>query len=142
MGAKQNLELIEQHLEATRARDEDRYAAAYAEDAIVRMTGVPRSLGGVIEGRQAILDNFRNMAPGTFLVRQMFGDDSHVCVVGKLSSTFGGTQFLRGNDKPFATFECIVYRIEGGRIQEQTAYANWMDVYVQTGLIDVASLTA
>jgi hypothetical protein len=61
----------------------------------------------VTEGRQAILDNFRNLAPGTFLVRQMFADDTHVCVVGKLSSTFGGTPFLRGNDRPFTPFECI-----------------------------------
>jgi ketosteroid isomerase-like protein len=141
MGAKQNVQLVQDVLEAVEARDEQRYAAAYADDAVVRTAGVPRSFGGVLEGRAQIVENFRRLAPGNFEVRSMFGDDVHVCVIGKLSTTFAGTKFFPGNDQPFTTYECIVYRVEGGRIREQTVYRNWLDVYVQAGLIDLAALT-
>ena len=60
----------------------------------------------------------------------------------KRSSALKETQFFRGNDRRFTTYQCIVYRIDGGRIQEQVSYANWMDVYVQTGLVDLATLIA
>src|SRR5713226_10619277 len=101
MGAKKNMELIERHIEAMRGRDEQTYAADYAEDAVVRMAGVPRSLGGVIEGRDRIMGNFQRQTPGPFEVHQMFGDDTHVCMVAKVTNTLGGTEFLRGSDQPF-----------------------------------------
>lgn len=150
MGAKkknrkrmvQQCEFIEAHLEAIRVRDESRYAAAYAEDAVVRMAGVPRALGGVLEGRESIVNDFRDEVPQSFEVRLMFADDTHVCVVAKRSSALKETQFFRGNDRRFTTYQCIVYRIDGGRIQEQVSYANWMDVYVQTGVVDLATLIA
>jgi ketosteroid isomerase-like protein len=137
MGAKQNMELIEGHIEAIRARDEATYAADYAEDAVVRMAGVPRSLGGVIAGRDRIMENFQHQTPGTFEVHQMFGDDAHVCVVAKVTNTLGGTELLQGSDQPFTTFECVVYRIKDGHIREHTTYLNWLDAYVQAGLVDL-----
>jgi ketosteroid isomerase-like protein len=142
MSAKQNLELIERHIEAVRSGDEKTFAADYAENAVVRTAGVPSSLGGTLEGRQQIVDNFRRQIQGVFEVRQMFGDDSRVCVVARVTTNLAGTVFLRGNDAPYSAFECVIYRIVDSRIQEQTVYVNWLDVYVQTGLVELKSLTA
>jgi ketosteroid isomerase-like protein len=141
MTAKQNLELIERHFEAMASRDAEAYASDYAEDAVVRMAGVPGSLGGVLEGRWQIVDDFRRQPERAIEIRQMFADDSHVCAVAKVTSIVAGTQFLRGNDQSFTAFECTTYRIVGRRIQEQTTYVNWLDVYVQTGLVEMNSLT-
>ena len=142
MEAKQSMVLVERHIEAMKARDEQTFAAHYHEEAVVRMAGVPRSLGGVIEGRQRIVENFRQQAPSAFVLHQMFGDDTHVCVIAKVTNTLEGTEFLRGSDRPFTTFECVSYRIEGGRIREQTTYVNWLDAYVQAGLVDLEPLKA
>jgi ketosteroid isomerase-like protein len=125
-----------------RAGDEKTFAANYAEDAVVRMAGVPGSLGGVLDGRPQIAENFRRQMRGAFEIRQVFADDSHVCVVTKVTTTFSATQFLRGNDQPYTAFECAVYRIADGLIREQTVYVNWLDVYVQTGIVDLESLKA
>ena len=38
--------------------------------------------------------------------------------------------------------ECIVYRIEGGRVAESTVYVNWLDPYVQMALVDMCTLTS
>jgi ketosteroid isomerase-like protein len=142
MTVKQNLELIERHIEAMASGDAEIFAADYAEDAVVRMAGVPRSLGGVLEGRRQIVDDFRHQPQRAIEIRQLFADDSHVCAVVRVSTILSGTQFLRGNDQPFTAFECTTYRIIGGRIQEQTTYVNWLDVYVQTGLVELKSLTS
>ena len=32
-------------------------------------------------------------------------------------------------------------RIEGGRVAESTAYINWLDPYIQMGLVDASNLT-
>ena len=32
------------------------------------------------------------------------------------------------------------YRLENGRVAEQTTYVNWLDAYVQTGMLDLAQL--
>ena len=53
-----------------------------------------------------------------------------------------GTQSLRGDNMPFTTYECVVYRIDDGRIAEQTTYANWLDAYVQSEMIDLEPLRA
>ena len=146
MGAKENLELIEQVQQANRDRDYDRYGALLADDAVLRMAGVPAGMGGVTKGRQAIIDQFRAMAGGAggaFQVKQMFADDEHVCVVGKVTAErFPGNQFLKGADRPYATYECIVYQIAGGKVAEQTTYLNWLDPYVQVGLVDASAFTA
>jgi hypothetical protein len=34
----------------------------------------------------------------------------------------------------------MVFRFEDGRVKEQTAYVNWLDAYVQAGLVDLGSL--
>lgn len=141
MGATENLTLIEQLQQAARDRDYDRYGELLAEDAVFRVAGVPAGMGGVLTGRQAIVDQFRQTA-GAFEIKQMFADDEHVCLVGKVrAERFPGNQVLRGADRPYSTYECIVYRIAGGKVAEWTAFLNWLDPYVQVGLVDASTLT-
>ena len=143
MGVRENLELIEEFQQAARDRDFDRYGQLIAEDATFRAAGVPVALGGVLSGRGAIVEQLRQTAGASRLeVKQMFGDDKHVCLVGKVNADyFLGSQHLRGADLPYSTYECIVYRIADGKVVESTAYINWLDPYVQLGLVDVSTLT-
>ena len=143
MGAKENLDLVWQLQQAARDGDFDRYGELVADDAVWRMAGVPAGMGGVTTGREAIVDLVsRNTGGGGFEIKQQFGDDEHVCVVGKVTADrFIGSQYLRSADRPFATYECIVYRITDGKIAESTAYVNWLDPYVQVGLVDPSTLT-
>lgn len=143
MGAKQNLELVEDLQQAARDRAFDHYGELLAEDAVFRMAGVPASMGGVVTGRDAIVDQLRQAAADTSLeIKEMFGDDRHVCVVGKVAAErFPGNEHLRGADQPYTTYECVVYDIESGRVARSTTYVNWLDPYVQVGLVDGASLT-
>ena len=143
MGAKENLELIDQLQQAAREQDFDRYGELLADDAVFRVAGVPAGMGGVLTGRQAVVDQFRrNAGAGSFEVKELFGDDAHVCVVGKVTAQrFPGNQYLRGADRPYATYECIVYGIAGGKVAESTTYTNWLDPYVQVGLVDANTLT-
>jgi ketosteroid isomerase-like protein len=143
MGAKQNLELIEELQQTVRDRAFDRYGALLTADAVFRMAGVPASMGGVVTGRQAIVDQFRRTAgDSSFEIKEMFGDDKNVCVVGKVTAErFSGNEHLRGANHPYTTYECIVYRIANGRVAESTAYLNWLDPYVQVGLVDASNLT-
>jgi ketosteroid isomerase-like protein len=86
MGVKENLELIEELQLAARDRDFDRYGQLLAADAVFRAAGVPAGLGGVFRGRDAIVDQLRQTGGAArFEIKQMFGDDKHVCVVGKVS---------------------------------------------------------
>ena len=143
MGVKENLELIEQLQQAARDLDFDRYGQLIAEDATFRAAGVPAALGGMLSGREAIVEQLRRTAGASrFEVKQMFGDDKHVCLVGKVTAKrFLGSQHLRDADLPYSTYECIVYRIANGKVTESTAYVNWLDPYVQVGLVDVSTLT-
>lgn len=143
MAAKQNLELVEQLQHASREQDYERFGDLLADDAVFRMAGVPAALGGVTSGRQAIVDQFRaNAGGGSVQIKQMFGDDKNVCVVAKVTAEgWPGSEVLRGSDRPYSTYECIVYRITNGRVAESTTYLNWLDPYVQVGLVDVNSLT-
>jgi ketosteroid isomerase-like protein len=143
MGTKQNLELIEELQQAARDQDFDRYGQLIADDATFRVAGVPAGLGGVVTGRQAIVDQIRQTAgAATFEIKQMFGDDEHVCVVGKVrAERYIGSQYLQGADRPYSTYECIVYRIAKGKVADSTAYINWLDPYVQVGLVDLGTLT-
>ena len=140
------MELIEQVQQANRDRDYERFGELLAEDAVLRMAGVPAGMGGVTKGKPAIVEQFRatvGSAGGAFQVKQMFGDDKHVCVVGKVTAPrFPGNEFLKGADRPYATYECIVYRIADGKVAEQTTYLNWLDPYVQVGLVDASTFTA
>jgi nitrite reductase/ring-hydroxylating ferredoxin subunit/ketosteroid isomerase-like protein len=135
MGAKENLELIEELPQAARDRDFDRYGALLTDDGVFRMAGVPASMGGVTTGRQAVVDQFRATAgDSTFALKQMFGDDKHVCVIGRVAAErLPGNAYLQGADHPHPTYECVVYRIANGRVAESTAYINWLDPYVQSG---------
>ena len=143
MAAKQNLELVEQLQHATREQDYERFADLLAVDAVFRMAGVPAALGGVTSGRQAIVEQFRaNAGGGSVQIKQMFGDDKNVCVVAKVTAEgWPGNEVLRGSDRPYSTYECIVYRITNGKVAESTTYLNWLDPYVQVGLVDVNTLT-
>jgi hypothetical protein len=53
-----------------------------------------------------------------------------------------GNRYLRGADHPYTTNGCIVNRIANGRVAESTAYINWLDPYVQLGLVDASNLTS
>ena len=144
MGSQENIKVVQAAMQAFRDRDEKRYGDLIAEDAVVRVAGVPRALGGVIQGREQILANFRQQAPagGEVELRSIFADENHVCAVQKVSGPFSGNQYFRGSDRPFSTYEAIVYELAGGRIREQTVYMNFLDVYVQAGLVPLNSLTA
>jgi ketosteroid isomerase-like protein len=143
MGVKENLELIEQLQEAARDQDFDRYGQLLADDATFRAAGVPAGLGGVLRGREAIVEQLRRSAgESSFEVKRMFGDDRNVCVVGKVAAQrFIGSEHLRGADRPYSTYECLVYEIADGKVAESTTYVNWLDPYVQMGLVDVSTLT-
>lgn len=144
MGAQENIKIVQELAQAWRDRDEKRYGELFTEDAVVRVAGVPRALGGVTQGRDQILANFRQQAApaGEVELRSIFADENHVCAVQKVSGPFSGNQYFRGSDRPFSTYECIVYELAGGRINEQTIYMNFLDVYVQAGLVPLTSLTA
>lgn len=143
MGAKENLEVVEELRQAVRDQDFDRYGSLLSEDAVFRMAGVPGALGGVTKGRQAIVDQYRGLAGGgNFEVKETFADDHHVCVVGKMTADrFPGNDFLRSADRPYSTYQCSIYRIAEGKVVEATTYVNWLDAYVQSGLVDVSTLT-
>lgn len=143
MDGKASIELIEELQKASRDQDFDRYGALLTDDVSFRMAGVPSALGGVVKGREAVVAQARqNAGTGQFEVKQMFGDGDNVCVVAKVSADrFTGNGFLRPAEMPFSTFECIVYRIADGKVAESTAYINWLDPYVQVGLVDVSTLT-
>ena len=144
MGSQENIKVVQEAMQAFRNRDEKRYGELIAEDAVIRVAGVPRALGGVTQGREQILANFRQQATagGQAELRSIFADDNHVCAVQKISGPFSGNQHFRGSGRPFSTYECVVYGLDGGRIREQTVYMNFLDVYVQAGLVPLNSLTA
>ncbi len=143
MGAQENIKIVRELVQAARDRDEARYAQLFTEDAVIRVAGVPRALGGVSQGREQILANLRQLGPaGQAEIRSIFADDNQVCAVMKVSGPFTGNQYFKGSERPFSTYECIVYGLEGGRIKEQTVYMNFLDVYVQAGLVPLDSLTA
>ncbi len=130
-------------MQATRDRDEARYGQLFTDDAVLRIAGVPRALGGVAQGREQILENFRQLGPaGEAEIRDIFADEDHACAIVKVSGPFTGNQFFRGGGKPFTTYQSLVFNMEGGRIREQTVYMNFLDVYVQAGLVPLESLTA
>ncbi len=144
MSSQENIKVVQDLIQAGRDRDEARYGQLLTDDAVIRVAGVPRALGGVTQGRDQILQNFRQQGPppGDVEVRSMFADDNNVCAVMKVSGPFEGTEQFRGTGKPFSTYQCTVYGLQGGRVREQTMYMNFLDVYVQAGLVPLDSLTA
>ena len=143
MSVQENIRAVQDLQQAVRERDEGQLRKLYAEDVVVRAAGVPRALGGVTQGREQVISNLRQNPPaGEAQLRSIFGDESHVCAIMKVSGPFSGTEHFRGSGKPFSTYECIVYGLEGGRIREQTMYMNFLDVYVQAGLVPLDSLMA
>lgn len=80
-----NLKLNEQPQQAARDGDYGGYGELLADDAVFRVAGVPAGMGGMLTGRQAIVDQLRQGA-GAFEIKRMFGDDENVCLVGKVSA--------------------------------------------------------
>lgn len=143
MGAQENIRIVQDFIKAFSEGNEAGYGSLLAEDAVLRVAGVPRALGGVAQGREQILQTFRQAgAPGEAEIRTIFADDTHVCAVERVSATFNGNRYLRGTGRPYTTYECLVFKIERGRIRELTNYTNFLDVYVQAGLVSLDSLTA
>src|SRR5262249_47235870 len=127
MSAKDNLAVVEELRRAARGGGFGRHGETFTDDAVVRMAGVPAGMGGVIRGRQAIVEQSRSNASagGSVETKTMFGDDEHVCVVGKLSAPgFAGNRYLKGTDRPFATYQCVVYRLAGGKGAAGPQYTN------------------
>jgi ketosteroid isomerase-like protein len=142
MGAKENVVLVERYLAAGRDQNWDVVRDCLAEDVTFRMAGVPRTMGGVTEGRDAVMSTMqRGGIGGTTEARKVFGDDANVCVVAKVTaSRFPGNDHLRAAEAPYSTYECIVYELRDGKIAGSSAYVNWLDPYVQVGLVDPAGL--
>ena len=143
MSAAGNIKLMQEMMAAARDRNEDRYLACFADYVVIRAAGVPKALGGVTQGKNQIRENFRNAQPAANppQVRTIFADEGHVCLEERVSSNFNGTAFFKGSGKPYTTYQCIVYEIEDNRIKSSTAYINFLDVYVQAGMVDVSTLT-
>ncbi len=142
MGAEENIKVVQEMMAAARDRDEERYLSFFADDVVLRAAGVPRALGGV-QGKDQVRENFRNAqpAPEGPVIHNIFADDRHVCLQERVTANFNGTRFFKGSGKPYTTYQCIVYEIEGGKIRNSTAYINFLDVYVQAEMIDVGKLT-
>lgn len=143
MGAKENVKLVQDMIAANRARDEERYLSFFTDDVTFRAAGVPRALGGV-QGKDQVRENFRSAQPSGEgpTIRNVFADDSHVCLEERVTANFSGTRFFKGSGKPYTTYQCVVYEIAGGKIKSSTAYINFLDVYVQAGMVDLSKLTA
>jgi ketosteroid isomerase-like protein len=133
-------DVINELLAAVAAGDAERARDLYAENATVRMAGVPSHLGGVVEGRDAIVADVARRPKSSLDVRLVFGDGQHACAVVKRTSTVPATETFRGSSNEFTTYECVVFRLADGRVNEQTTYVNWLDAYVQAGLVDLGAL--
>ena len=141
MGAKENLDVVAAMHQAARDGDYEKWGSYLADDAVFRAAGVPASMGGVTTGKQAIVELVSANTGGSFEVKDRFADDDHVCVIGKVNATrFPGNDYLQGADKPYSTYQCTVYTMADGKVAESTSYVNWLDPYVQIGLVDPSSL--
>jgi len=140
MGQSSVQQVVENLFAAVARGDAAAAGELYAEDPVFRMAGVPRHLGGVVEGRVAIAADIAQRPPSKLEVRQIFADGDNACAVVKRTGPVTATQTFRGSDREFTTYECVVFKLDGGRIKEQTTYVNWLDAYVQAGLIDLAPL--
>jgi ketosteroid isomerase-like protein len=140
MGAKENLDIVAAMHQAAGQGDYATWGSYLADDAVFRAAGVPASMGGVTTGKQAIIDLVSGGPAGNLEVKDRFADDDHVCVIGKVHATqFAGNDHLKGSDKPYTTYQCTVYRMADGKVAESTSYVNWLDPYVQVGLVDPSS---
>jgi ketosteroid isomerase-like protein len=143
LGAKENVAVVEELQRATRARDWDRYGELIHDSITYKLAGVPLAMGGTIQGKEAMITAARRNAEagGSFSVREVFGDDTKVCLTGRVSSPrYAGNQTLRGAEASYSTYECIVYTLDNGKITSATSYTNWLDVYTQVGLVSPGSL--
>ena len=147
MGAHESIEVVRRMLTAARTRDAAGFIACFTEDAVLRQAGVPSTVGGMIQGRGAILDGFHAGRHLEFYreaeVRQIFADESgNVCVVRRVHAPrSAGSAFIRAGDRSYTTHDCAVYRVEGGCIRAGTLYCNWVDVFIQSGVLSPDALS-
>lgn len=140
MGTAENIELVERLTKAKEMQDFETYAAGLAEHAVFMMAGVPDELGGILRGRDAIIDEFRRTKGNShWKTSDMFGDDNHVCVVGKTTvERMAGTEAIKNLERGYVTHECVVYWIEDGLVVKFIAYINWLSAYIQSGALDLS----
>jgi ketosteroid isomerase-like protein len=122
---EESLSLVRDHLHFLVRQDEERYLAAYDPSCAIRFAGMPRRGGGVLQGVDQVRQNFREMAAHDTQaeVRELFGDGTNVCAVVRSRGVMRG--------RAYETTQCHVYRLESGRIQEETVYINYLDVFVR-----------
>lgn len=142
MGTVENLELVKRLTKAKETQDFETYAAGLAEHAVFVMAGVPENLGGVLRGRDAIIGEFRRTKGlSHWKTSDMFGDDSHVCVLGTTTvERMEGTETLKTLERGYVTDECVVYWIENGLVVKFMAYINWLSAYIQSGMLDISTV--
>ena len=142
MGTAENLELVQRLTKAKEAQDFETYAAGLAEHAVFMMAGVAEELGGILRGRDAIIDEFRRTRGNShWKTSDMFADDNHVCVVGKTTvERMAGTESIKELDRGYITHECVVYWIEDGLVVKFIAYINWLSAYIQSGKLDLSTI--
>lgn len=143
MAQPKSVETVRGLSQALADSDFETAAGFLGDDAVLRVAGVPRSLGGLFEGKEQIVNLWKSNPAFNFDIRKIFGDDTDVCLLQKVSAdTFQPGQYLKGSDKPFSEYQALVFRVDGGKIAEITQYTNWMSVYTQVGLLDMSALTA
>ena len=142
MGAKASVALVEEITQAKSDENYDRYWELLTEDAVFRMAGIPPALGGVIKGRDAIVEEFRRTTGlSKWKTTIMFGDDTNVCVVGVTTvERFKGGGFVRDSEHGYVTDECVVYKVRDGQVCEITAFINFLSAFIQAGLLDPSAL--
>jgi len=142
VGAKENIELVERLTKAKEMQDFETYAAGLAENAVFMMAGVSEELGGVLRGRDAIIDEFqRTRGTSHWKTSDMFGDDSHVCVVGTTTvERMAGNKVIKSLERGYITDECVIYWIEDGLVVKFMAYINWLSAYIQSGALDLSTV--
>lgn len=142
MGTVENIELVKRLTKAKEMQDFDTYAAGLAEHAVFMMAGVPEELGGILRGRDAIIDEFRRTKGNShWKTSDMFGDDNHVCVVGKTTVRhMAGSESIKELHQGYVTHECVVYWIEDGLVVKFIAYINWLSAYIQSGALDLSTV--
>jgi len=142
VGTKENIELIKRLTEAKEKQDFKTYAAGLAEHAVFMMAGVPEEIGGVLRGRDAIIDEFvRTKGTSHWETSAMFGDDGHVCVVGITTvERMAGTKAIKALDRGYTTDECVIYWIEDGLVVKFMAFINWMSAFIQSGAVSLSTV--
>jgi ketosteroid isomerase-like protein len=123
MGSQENIRLVQDLMQAARSRDTRKYGEFFADDAVIRVAGVPHALGGVTRGRDQIIANFAadsTSRPGRDAL-DLCGE-GHACAIVKVSNNFAGTQYFRGRASPIRLTNALstTLRMAGSRVRPST----------------------